>query len=71
MYTDGFFFICDHPNGRVTKVDMSGKVIGFFSEPGKGIGQLSSSHVLPIARTVTSLLVNSMGDFRSSPDNNT
>ena len=44
VYTDGFFFICDHPNGRVTKVDVSGKVIGFFGEPGKGIGQLSSSH---------------------------
>jgi hypothetical protein len=28
----------------VTKVDVPGKVIGFFGELGKGIGQLSSSH---------------------------
>ena len=44
IYADGFFYTCDHPNGRVTKVDMSGEVIGFFGVPGNGVGQLSSSH---------------------------
>ena len=41
---EGDLFTCDHPNGRVTKVNLSGEVLGFFGTPGDGVGQLSSSH---------------------------
>ncbi len=42
--SDGYFYICDHPNGRVTKVSVSGEVIGFFGKPGRAPGQLTSAH---------------------------
>jgi DNA-binding beta-propeller fold protein YncE len=42
--SDGNFYTCDHPNGRVTKVSVTGEVIGFFGEPGNNPGQMSSAH---------------------------
>lgn len=30
----GHFWICDAPNGRVTKVSLDGQVLGFFGKPG-------------------------------------
>jgi len=41
---DGCFFVCDGTTARVTKVDLSGNVLGFFGEPGDGIGQLTTAH---------------------------
>ncbi len=42
--TDGLFYTCDGTTGRVTQVDASGEVLGFFGEPGEGVGQLSTAH---------------------------
>ena len=41
---DSNFWICDAPNGRVTKVSLHGEALGFFGEPGKGVGELSAAH---------------------------
>ena len=30
------FYVCDAPNHRITKVAVSGEVLGFFAEPGNG-----------------------------------
>jgi DNA-binding beta-propeller fold protein YncE len=38
------FFTCDGTTGRVTKVDLEGNVLGFFGEPGDGVGQLTTAH---------------------------
>ena len=46
---DGYLWICDGTNARVTKVDRRGKVEGFFGAPGGGIGQLSTAHDLAVA----------------------
>ena len=42
--TDSDFWVCDAPNGRVTKVSLDGEVLGFFGRLGKGPGELSASH---------------------------
>jgi DNA-binding beta-propeller fold protein YncE len=42
--TDRLFYTCDGTTGRVTQVDASGEVLGFFGEPGEGVGQLSTAH---------------------------
>jgi hypothetical protein len=50
VYTsDGYFYVCDGANARVTKVDASGTILGFFGAPGHGGGQLSSAHALAVA----------------------
>jgi len=46
---DGFFYVCDGENGRVTKLDPQGEVVGFFGEPGEGLGQLSGAHDITVA----------------------
>ncbi len=46
---DGYFYICDGENARVTKVDAAGTVIGFLGAPGHDPGQLSSAHALAVA----------------------
>lgn len=46
---DGFFYICDGENARVTKVDQFGNVVGFFGTPGGGHGQLSTAHDIAVA----------------------
>jgi DNA-binding beta-propeller fold protein YncE len=47
--SDGAFYVCDGANARVTKVDASGTILGFFGAPGHGWGQLSSAHALAVA----------------------
>jgi DNA-binding beta-propeller fold protein YncE len=47
--SDGYFYVCDGQNARVTKVDRSGKVLGFFGAPGGGHGQLSTAHDIAVA----------------------
>jgi len=47
--SDGYFYVCDGTNARVTKVDASGTIIGFFGAPGSGCGQLSSAHAIAVA----------------------
>ena len=42
--SDGGFFICDGPSGRVTRVSNSGEVIGFFGKPGSEPGQIGAAH---------------------------
>jgi len=42
--SDGGFFICDGPSGRVTRVSNSGEVIGFFGKPGSKPGQIGAAH---------------------------
>jgi DNA-binding beta-propeller fold protein YncE len=46
---DGYLYICDGTNARVTKVDRSGRVIGFFGAPGNEEGQLSTAHDIAVA----------------------
>ncbi len=41
---DGFIWVCDGSEGWVTKVSLSGEVIGFLHAPGEGPGQLSHAH---------------------------
>jgi DNA-binding beta-propeller fold protein YncE len=47
--SDDYFYVCDGTNARVTKVDASGTIIGFFGAPGQGSGQLSSAHAIAVA----------------------
>ena len=44
--SDGDFFICDGPTGRVTNVSHSGEVIGFFGKPGNDPGQMRAAHCI-------------------------
>jgi peptidylamidoglycolate lyase len=46
---DDHFYVCDGTNARVTKVDRSGKIVGFFGVPGDGPGQLSTAHDIAVA----------------------
>jgi hypothetical protein len=46
---DGCFYVCDGDNARVTKLDRSGRILGFFGEKGSGPGQLSTAHDIAIA----------------------
>lgn len=47
--TDGHFYVCDGDNARVTKLDSTGKVVGFFGSPGSESGQLSTAHDIAVA----------------------
>ena len=46
---DGHFYVCDGDNARVTKLDRTGKVVGFFGSPGSKSGQLTTAHDLAVA----------------------
>ncbi len=46
---DGFFYTCDGDNARVTKIDSSGRILGFFGTAGSGPGQLSTAHDIAVA----------------------
>jgi hypothetical protein len=46
---DGYLYVCDGENARITRVNRSGKVIGFFGGKGAGPGQLSMAHSIAIA----------------------
>lgn len=45
---DGYIYVCDGQNARVTKLDRSGRIMGFFGIPGAGYGQLSTAHALAV-----------------------
>jgi len=47
--SDGHFYVCDGQNARVTKVERSGRIVGFFGTPGGGFGQLSTAHSIAVA----------------------
>jgi sugar lactone lactonase YvrE len=47
--SDGFLYICDGTNSRVFKVETSGRVVGFFGEPGDGEGQITTAHDISVA----------------------
>ena len=36
---DEYFYVCDGDNARVTKVDRSGRIVGFFGAHGGALGQ--------------------------------
>ncbi len=44
VHADGGFYVCDGPSGRVTRVSMSGEVIGFFGKAGNDPGQMGAAH---------------------------
>jgi len=46
---DGCFYVCDGDNARVTKLDGSGRILGFFGEKGSGPGRLSTAHDIAVA----------------------
>jgi DNA-binding beta-propeller fold protein YncE len=46
---DGNLYICDGTNARVTKVDRSGRILGFFGAQGSEAGQLSTAHDISVA----------------------
>lgn len=47
--SDGYLYVCDGTNARVTKVERSGRIIGFFGAPGGDPGQLSTAHDIAVA----------------------
>ena len=47
---DGYFYVCDGDNARVTKVDLNGKIIGFFEKKGDLPGGLATAHDITVAR---------------------
>ncbi len=46
---DGFLYICDGTNARVTKVETSGRIVGFFGAPGSDEGQITTAHDISVA----------------------
>jgi DNA-binding beta-propeller fold protein YncE len=46
---EGYLYICDGTNARVTKVDRSGRIVGFFGIPGSDLGQISTAHDIAVA----------------------
>jgi len=46
---DEHFYVCDGTNARVTKVDSSGEIVGFFGNQGSGPGKLSTAHDIAVA----------------------
>jgi len=46
---DEFLYVCDGDNARVTKVDRSGRIVGFFGAHGGALGQLSTAHDIAVA----------------------
>jgi sugar lactone lactonase YvrE len=50
VYTpDGYFYICDGTNARVTKTDVEGRIVGFFASPGEREGGLDNAHDIAVA----------------------
>ncbi len=47
--SDGYLYICDGTNARVTKVETSGRIVGFFGAPGDNEGQISTAHDISVA----------------------
>ena len=47
--SDGYLYICDGTNARVTKVETSGRIVGFFGAPGDKEGQLTTVHDISVA----------------------
>ena len=47
--SDGHLYICDGTNARVTKVETSGRIVGFFGAPGEDVGQISTAHDISVA----------------------
>ncbi|MCW3989512.1 MAG: peptidyl-alpha-hydroxyglycine alpha-amidating lyase family protein [Candidatus Bathyarchaeota archaeon] len=47
--SDGYLYICDGTNARVTKVETSGKIVGFFGTPSDNAGQISTAHDISVA----------------------
>jgi DNA-binding beta-propeller fold protein YncE len=47
--SDGYLYVCDGTNARVTKVETSGRVVGFFGAPGGDAGQVSTAHDIAVA----------------------
>ena len=54
------FFVCDAPNNRVTKVSVTGEVLGFFEDPGRGIHAITYS---PNGDVIVGLLSGSVSKF--------
>ena len=47
--SDGYIYVCDGTNARVTKVETSGRIVGFFGAPGDGEGQITTAHDISVA----------------------
>jgi DNA-binding beta-propeller fold protein YncE len=47
--SDGYLYVCDGTNARVTKVERSGRVVGFFGALGGDAGQVSTAHDIAVA----------------------
>ena len=47
--SDGYLYVCDGTNARVTKVERSGRVVGFFGVLGGDAGQISTAHNIAVA----------------------
>jgi sugar lactone lactonase YvrE len=46
---DGCFYVCDGTNARVTKMDVEGRIVGFFGSPSEGEGGLDNAHDIAVA----------------------
>jgi hypothetical protein len=47
--SDGYLYVCDGTNARVTKLETSGKIVGFFGAPAEHEGLISTAHDLSVA----------------------
>jgi hypothetical protein len=47
--SDGHLYVCDGTIARVTKVERTGRVVGFFGSPGENAGQISTAHNIAVA----------------------
>ncbi len=54
------FYVCDAPNHRVTKVSRWGEVLGFFTEPGNSIHDITYS---PNGDIIVGMLRGSVSKF--------
>jgi DNA-binding beta-propeller fold protein YncE len=47
--SDGYLYVCDGTNARVTKIETSGRIVGFLGEQGSDEGQISTAHDISVA----------------------
>ena len=45
---DGYLYVSDKTNARVTKVETSGRIVGFFGEPDNDETQISDMHDISV-----------------------
>jgi hypothetical protein len=47
--SDGHLYVCDGTTARVSKIETTGRIVGFFGTPGENTGQISTAHNIVVA----------------------